>query len=616
MAQPSTTHDGVQAVAGRFDIAESPLGRFAAATFGRLRQSVLPHDEEPRLEGREGRQSVRSRTFAQRAVRATPLVLVAASVLVLLVAVGMFGFRTWYADRIYPAVIVGDVPVGGLTVAEAETVLAARAAALETGTIAFTYGDRTWTPTLAELGVTVDLAGSLAAAEALGREGDAATRLATARELLQDDQVVPLRTTLDTGVLAAWFDAVDRDLGQPAVDARVVVDGTQVTISPEAAGLAVDRAAATAQVVAALEGLAPVTVALPTAVAAPAITTADLVAVQATVQQAMSRPIRVTFEDKTWRIDGPQLIPYLTIENVLRDGEPVVDLAFDTTRLAEALRAQFADAVNRQPVNAQVTWDNAVGLVALEPSVDGITVNGGAFARAVANGFLGGDDSIEVPVVVIHPDIDSDNIDALGIETLLGQGDSNFVGGTWARDENIYVGTRLLNGTLVRPGAEFSFNGAIGEITAEKGYQEALVVVAEQVGRGVGGGVCQISTTVFRAAILAGMPITEWHAHTYRLPGYELDGWGPGFDASILQSGSNPENWADFRFENYTDGWLYVEAYTYDMRVYVNIYGTDTGRTVDVDAWGIDGKSTGFTRTIYDANGGVVAERDFPTRFK
>src|SRR5690606_20892140 len=150
---------------------------------------------------------------------------------------------------------------------------------------------------------------------------------------------------------------------------------------------------------------------------------------------------------------------------------------------------------------------------------------------------------------------------------------------SWGRDENIYVSTRLLNGELVPPGGTFSFNKAIGEITYDKGYQDAAVVVAEEVGRDVGGGVCQVSTTVFRAAILAGMPIVEWHPHTYRLPNYERDSWGPGFDASILQwEGADPSTWADFRFENYTDGWLLVESWPSYPHVVVSIYGTGDGR--------------------------------------
>ena len=141
---------------------------------------------------------------------------------------------------------------------------------------------------------------------------------------------------------------------------------------------------------------------------------------------------------------------------------------------------------------------------------------------------------------------------------------------------------------------------------------DAAVAMGEQVGRDVGGGVCQVSTTIFRAALYAGMPITERHAHTYRLTSYERDNWGPGFDASILQLGSDPSTWADFRFENFTDGWLLIESYTSYPHLYVTIYGQETGREVEVDWWGIDAaNATGFTRTIYDADGNEVAVRDF-----
>jgi vancomycin resistance protein YoaR len=81
-------------------------------------------------------------------------------------------------------------------------------------------------------------------------------------------------------------------------------------------------------------------------------------------------------------------------------------------------------------------------------------------------------------------------------------------------------------------------------------------VQGDGVGRDAGGGVCQVSTTIFRSALNAGLPITKWYAHSYRLLNYELHEWGPGFDASILQYGAKLADWPDFEFENNTDGWL------------------------------------------------------------
>jgi vancomycin resistance protein YoaR len=363
------------------------------------------------------------------------------------------------------------------------------------------------------------------------------------------------------------------------------------------------------------------------------------------VEDALSQSVRVEFESQGWRLEPESLSGYLHVETVLESGVPVANLSLDVERLAVNLRTQFADQINREPEDARVGWNDDRGLIALDPSQTGTTLKPGDFADAVAASFLGGHERVEIPVVVTRPEIDDENLDALGIETRLGRGDSNYAGGSWARDENIRVGTSLLNGTLVPPGGEFSFNGAIGPIGENPDFVEASVVIAERVGTGTGGGICQVSTTVFRAAIYAGMPITEWHPHTYRLQGYEADGWGPGFDASILQSGDNPEYWGDIKFENWTDGWMLVESWTSYPHVIVNIYGKDIGNEIDVGdqwqsgpiinnddvevftselpsgvvqqtEWPMAGLEAGFTRVITDADGNLLAERQFYSNYK
>ena len=544
-----------------------------------------------------------------------PRIVLVLTAILLLLAIGLFAFRALYSDRIYPAVVVGDVNVGGMTPVQAQAALVDRTTQLETGTISFSYGDKVWTPTLTEIGATVNLQSSLAEAQSLGRSGDALDRLSFTREILRDDQVVPLEITLNPQVLNAWFDKVDQDIDEFAVNAAVVVNGSEITISPDAEGVIVDREAATAQIMAALDNLDPVNGAIPTMVDVPEIKADDLNAVKDQVQAAISTPIQVTFENQSWTIDGETLAKYASAETVMENGQPVAKLSLDTETLAADLRSEFGPKVNRKPVNARVGWDG--GLVSLEDSVTGIEIRSTAFAQAIEESFLSGHEKVEVPVVVVRPTIDSENLGALGIKELLGRGDSLFYNGTWARNENIRVATSLLNGTLVPPGGTFSFNAAIGEITEDKGYQVASVVVAEQVGKDIGGGVCQVSTTVFRAALMAGMPIGEWHPHTYRLPGYEGANWPAGFDASILQMGDDPQYWGDFTFENYTDSWLLVESWTSGESMVVNIYGTSDGREVDLNATGImSNGDAAFTRTIYDANGGVIAERYFYTDFK
>jgi len=615
MSQSSVTDDAIPYDLDAVQRSLAALRAWPLQVFDRLRQAVLPDPDAPLTIAAPAQAIDRSaRSPWWRLAALLPRCVMALIIAVLAVAVGLLVFREQYEGRIYPAVAVGGIDVGGLTVAQAENRLTQRALDLEQGQLTFAYGGQTWTPSLAELGVMVDLEASLASAHAMGRSGDATSRLAFTGAILDADQAVPLRMELDQGVLDAWFNAVDRELGNPAIEARLVIDGTNVSITEEASGIAVDRPAATERILAALSSLQPVAGELPTRVDEPDFTRANLAPVQATVARMIVKPVPVTFEDQAWDIDSTILGPYLLIETVMVGGEPTAQLRLDTNGLASALRAEFGDQVNREPVDALVGWDD--GVVALEPSSLGVTIKGGAFAEAVGESFFNGHQPVEIPVVHTRPEIDGENLDALGITELLGKGSSNFSNGVEGRDANVELATEFMNGTLVPPGGTFSFNDAIGEITYERGFQEALVVQGEGVGRDVGGGVCQVSTTIFRAALNAGMPITEWYAHTYRLPHYELDGWGPGFDASILQWGPNPAEWPDFEFENYTDSWLLVESYVSYPYVHVNIYGTGDGREVVIDAWEIGNNAFGFSRVIHDARGNVIAERTFESYFK
>jgi vancomycin resistance protein YoaR len=617
MAQSTTSQEASTTLADGFGETASSIRSWTSGALGKVRRTILPHPDDSLTHPTPAKPAT-STSIAHRLLALIPRVMLGLFVVVFLLAIGLFAFRAVYADRIYPAVVVGDVNVGGLTPAQATLALEERANTLEQGTIMFSYQGQVWTPTLSEIGASVNLEESLAEAESLGRVGDATTRLAFTGEILREDQVVPLRTTVDLAILDSWFDKVDNDINNFAVNAEILVDGTEVSVKPDEEGVVVDREVARQQILAALASLTPVDTELPTRTDIPEIRTADLTAVQGEVAEAITTPIRVKFEDRAWKIEGATLAGYASVETVMENGEPTARLALDTERLAADLREQFGPEVNREPVDARVAWSEDQGqLIAVDPSTTGVTLRAMPFAEAVEQSFVNGHEPIDIPVVITRPAIDDENLDALGITERLGRGDSNFAGGAWGRDENIYVSTKLLNGTLVPPGGMFSFNQAIGEITADKGYQEAAVVVAEEVGRDIGGGVCQVSTTVFRAAIMAGMPIAEWHPHTYRLTNYERDSWGPGFDASILQMGSNPEYWADFKFENYTDSWLLVESWTAYPHVVVSIYGTGDGREVDLEWWGIsEEKNTGFTRVIYDANGNVVAERAFASYFK
>ncbi len=586
----------------------------------------------------------RSRAVARLARLASRAAFLAAALTLLLVG-GLFAFRDAYGDRVYPGVAIGDVPVGGLGRDAARALVEQRAAALADQTLSFAHGDRTWTATLAELGVSVDVDGSLAAAHRLGREGTALDRLRSTLDLAQSDRAVPLSVWLDLQTLGGWLDRVDAEFGPAPRDASLLVKGTTVAVEPEVEGADVDREAARQRVIAAIQGGGSAVEPLPVAVRVPALRVADLEQARARVAAALAEPVEVVHGNRRWTVP-PAEIGRFVVQAVdpAKSGAEAATVGLDRPALAAWLVGRFAAEIDREPVNAEIGWNE--GPVVLAAAEDGRKLDAEAFAREVEAAFFGGERSIEIPVTVVKPAVDGKNLDALGITTLLARGDSNYEGGTPDRDANVEVGATLLNGTLVPPRGEFSFNHAIGEITVDKGFVESTVVEGERVGRDIGGGICQVSTTVFRAALLAGLPITEWWPHNYRILTYEHDGWGPGFDASILQPEGDPFGGSDFRFENPSDSWLLVESWTDGVHVIVNIYGPDLGYdvqfsetvfggpyphgqpdievvnpalpagTVSQTEWPLDSSEATFVRDVYGPDGKLLYSREFHTSFR
>jgi vancomycin resistance protein YoaR len=495
---------------------------------------------------------------------------------------GLYAVRAIYSGKVLPSVYVADIPVGGLTKAEAQAAVDTRASALLNATMVFDYDGRQWTTTLGQLGVASDTSASVEQAFAIGREDDTREQINSTLHLAQSDQVVPLRMVVDSGMVRAWVDQVTAEIGRQPSDARIVVDGSKVTVQEEVDGIVVDQDRLQAIIAESIESMTPYRGALPITMQVAKIHAADLESEVAILQNALSKPITIVYKKKSWELKPEDISPFIV--QTPRSGQPGVDVSIDTSGLGQWLFGLVGERINREPVDATVQWSNEKEkVVALTESSKGIRLLSGPLADAVAASFFASHDDVEIPVKGIAPEIDSDHLDKLNITQRLAVGTSAFWGSDENRATNIRVGTQHLNGTLIKPGAEFSFNDAVGDITAEAGYVEAAVVDGERIGKDVGGGICQVSTTVFRAAFLAGMPIGEWWPHLYRLAFYEYDGWQAGLDASILQSGPR-EQWGDFTFTNATDGHLLIEAYVDEENQtdVVVIYGPDTGWNVDV----------------------------------
>ncbi len=182
----------------------------------------------------------------------------------------------------------------------------------------------------------------------------------------------------------------------------------------------------------------------------------------------------------------------------------------------------------------------------------------------------------ELPVLTIRPKIATEDGPSLGIVELIGEGVTSFAGSSAAREQNIVVGTAQFDGLLIAPGETFSFNDYLGEVTKEKGYEEGIIIWGNTTKADVGGGLCQVSSTAFRAAFWAGLPIVERTPHSFRVSYYEPP---KGLDATIYSP------YVDFKWSNDTGHYILIQTYV-DRdanKVTFRYYGTNPGRTVEME---------------------------------
>lgn len=238
--------------------------------------------------------------------------------------------------------------------------------------------------------------------------------------------------------------------------------------------------------------------------------------------------------------------------------------------------------INRNPQNSVFIVEDG-HVTEFTPSKDGVTVNEKELTLKITESItkLVKDNiktySLEIPVVKSPAKIKTGDINNLGIKSLIGKGVSHFKGSIPNRIHNVNLAQSKFKGLLIPPGEVFSFNNILGDVSSYTGYKAAYVIKDGKTVLGDGGGVCQVSTTLFRAILSAGLPIIERRPHSYRV-GYYEQGFGPGLDATVFYPTT------DLKFKNDTPAYLLIQP-TIDNPSYTltfEIYGTNDGRISNV----------------------------------
>lgn len=257
------------------------------------------------------------------------------------------------------------------------------------------------------------------------------------------------------------------------------------------------------------------------------------------------------FSKKSW-IDGKQ------------NEELLLEFNYDEAKL-EPFKTSIKDSVKKDSKNASISIKN--GQISITPEVDGAKINEDELnnkLKEVIDGNVNKDVELVVTTEIDKPAITKEQLSKINSKISTAQ--TNYASSGAGRAANVELATKFCNGKLLMPGEVFSYNEVVGERSAARGFKDAAVFVGDRVEQGIGGGICQVSTTLYRAAMEANLRSTERYNHSM-LPGYSL----PGLDATVV--------WGvlDYKFKNNYDFPVYVEAYTSNRNVVFNIYGSKEG---------------------------------------
>jgi vancomycin resistance protein YoaR len=383
--------------------------------------------------------------------------------------------------------------------------------------------------------------------------------------------------TLDTAALRTMLAPLAGQIKQPARDATFAIgDGALVIASPGQDGRSLDLDTAVVAVAGAIQAGQGV-LRLPVQVVHPDLySLEDAAAAQQQVAQLAGAPLTLKAAAATWTLSPKDLSAMLQLTTAQQEGRTHVLVTVQADQ-ATALMQKIAGEVDQPAQNARFEWlDGALKLTA--PAKDGQTVDQVAAAKALLDGMQSAQRTVTLPVTVAKPAVSSDHPETLGIKELVAQGTSNFAGSPPERIQNIERGAQLINGAMIAPGAVFSFDDTVGDISEANGFTTGLVILDHETKDGIGGGICQVSTTLFRAAFWAGLPVLERHDHAYAVPYYTQGGYPDGFDATIY----SPQ--LDLKFRNDTASALLIQT-AIDVpgnTLTVSFYGTKTGRVVQL----------------------------------
>jgi vancomycin resistance protein YoaR len=492
--------------------------------------------------------------------------------LVLVVAVFAFlssilAFNLYYWGKILPSVRVAGIDMSGQSPQQAEDLLKSQLKI--PNSLHLTSDNQTFTIPYKDIDLEYNWRDSVIAAYNTKRTGNTYYDISGRISLAMGNPInLGLKFTYDEEKLDNYLSVIAGQAATEPVYPSVTISDGEVAVDKGLTGKDVNIDSLKLGVLKSLAFNNQESISIPTKIVDPTISDKEVEEIQKQTANLIDKSITLTFEYYSKILSDSDIAELISINNDHQNqnlGNLIENVKSDIEREPQNSVFEFVDGKVKEFV----------------PSKDGVTVKDDELKKMILEEITALETSdkksvtIQIPVETVSPQVTNEEVNSLGIKELIGRGTSRFVGSISSRIYNIGLAASRINGTLIGPGETVSFNNIVGDVSTLTGYKQAYVIQDGKTVLGDGGGVCQVSTTLFRAALDAGFPIIERRAHSYRVGYYEQDA-GPGLDATVYAP------YTDLKFKNDSPGHILIQT-QFDAKkatLAFEIYGTSDGRIV------------------------------------
>lgn len=483
-------------------------------------------------------------------------------------------FNSANKGKVFPGVYVGQLSLGGKSEEETFGIINKAIDNYRQNGIAFTYNGHKQILPLEIAGessenndplIDFDVDRMTARALGYGRDADVLTNaFHQLNALFSKHYIAPSYALNETAIrkyLVESFRA-DIQIGEPAT---ISFADNQFRITPEKPGYSLDFSTVFTPLEKMVSRLETGEITISITKSLPSLTADQLTSlIEKANKQLDAAPLNLNYQKKKWAVKRDDLGKWLAIAS---DGQNQA-IRLNKPEIMAYLNKYVAPDIEIKVTDSKFLMKNGKA-VAFSTAKDGLMIDATTTLSNIENDWLSSSlSSTSIAMIKVASQSSTTGSNDLGITELIGVGTSNFAGSPANRRHNIKIGMSYLNGLLIKPGETFSVMRHLGTIDGTKGYLEELVIKKDKTQKEFGGGLCQVGTTMFRAALNSGLPITERRNHSYRVAYYEP----AGTDATIYDPAP------DLKFVNDTGNYVLIQGYITGNKLVFEFWGTKDGR--------------------------------------